>query len=314
MPPRTRIGLLSILAAGLMTWGQGLAAGVPGQKTFATAEEAASALAAAARAHDGAALRAIFGPDSDRLLDSGDRVDDEQAQQRFADAYDQHHEVAPQGPGRATIQVGPNDWPLPIPLVQQDGTWHFDTAAGAQEIIDRRIGRNELETVRTMLAYVDAQQDYFDRMKQQTGTGLFAQRLVSTPGHQDGLYWPAESGAVQSPLGPLVALAQEEGYPGEIVGGRPMAFNGYLFRILHAQGPYAPGGAKNYVRNRHMTEGFGLIAWPAQYGASGIMTFIVDQDGIVFQKDLGGETTVLAAEITRFDPDLSWTRIDLSGD
>jgi hypothetical protein len=314
MPVWTRRGRLAIFAAVLMTAGRGLAADLPDQRTFATPEEAASALAAAMRAHDQAALHAIFGPDNDRLLSSGDRVNDAQAEQRFADAYDQHHDIVPQGSGRAVLQIGANDWPLPIPLVQQDGSWQFDTKAGAQEIIDRRIGRNELETVRTMLAYVDAQHDYFERAKQRTRTGVFAQRLASTPGQQDGLYWPVEGNAPESPLGPLVEAAQDEGYPGAIAGGHPLPFHGYLFRILRAQGPYAAGGAKSYVRNGRMTEGFALIAWPAQFGVSGIVTFVVNQDGVVFQKDLGDDTAELAPQITRFDPDLSWTRIEISGD
>jgi DUF2950 family protein len=287
---------------------------VPAQQSFVTPDEAATALASAMRAHDQAALHAIFGPDGDRLFASGDRVSDEQLQQRFIDIYDQKHALVAKGSGRMVLQIGPDDWPLPIPLVEQDGRWYFDTNAGVQEIIDRRIGRNELETVRTMLTYVDAQRDYFERARRRSGTGVYAEKLVSTPGRQDGLYWSAEGGAEESPLGPLIASAQEEGYPGEAIGGRPLPYHGYLYRILHAQGPYAPGGAKSYVRNGRMTEGFALMAWPAQYGASGVMTFIVNQDDVVFQKDLGAHTAQLAAHITRFDPDLSWARINIANE
>jgi hypothetical protein len=282
-------------------------------QSFATPEDAGSALAAATRAHDTASLRAIFGPGGEGVVVSGDRYADAEAQSRFAAAYDARHALIPQADGRTVLQVGDNDWPLPLPLVAHDGRWQFDTAAGAQEIINRRIGRNELEAIRTSLAYVDAQREFFDDAKQRTGTGLYAERLVSTPGHQDGLYWPAENGAPEGPLGPLVATAIDEGYPGAIVSGRRIPYQGYFFRILRAQGPNAPGGAKSYIRNGGMTDGFALIAWPASFGVSGIMTFVVDQDGIVFQKDLGPGTEQVAAGITRFEPDLSWARINLVG-
>ena len=190
--------------------------------------------------------------------------------------------------------------------------WRFDTEAGAQEVINRRIGRNEIGAIRTCLAYVDAQQDYFELFKQVTGQGAYAQRLVSTPGNYDGLYWPPAEGIPNSPLEPLVSRAIEEGYPGETVGGKPTPYYGYLYRILTAQGPNAPEGAMNYIQNGKMTRGFALLAWPASYGNSGVMTFQVNQDGIVFQKDLGPETAKRASEIMRFDPDFSWARVDIT--
>jgi Protein of unknown function (DUF2950) len=198
--------------------------------------------------------------------------------------------------------------------VQADGRWHFDTRAGAQEIIDRRIGRNELAAIRVMLTYVEAQKEYFDLMKQQTGTGVYAQRLISTAGRQDGLYWPVAAGSAESPFGPLVDQAQDEGYPapGALVGGKPIPYQGYYFRILKSQGPDAPSGAINYVQSGRMTKGFALIAWPSSYGSSGIMSFMVNQDGVVFQKDLGTETARVAPAIAQFDPDLSWTRVDVT--
>jgi hypothetical protein len=308
--PRTVLLLLVLAGLGLVQPAAAQSQSAP--QNFATPEEAAAALASATRSHDSAALHAIFGPDSDRLLASGDRVSDKQSEQRFTEAYDQKHALVPQSADHVVLQVGADDWPLPIPLVQQDGRWHFDTAAGAQEIVDRRIGRNELETIRTMRAFVDAQRDYYERARQQTGTGFFAQRLASTPGRKDGLYWPAENNAPESPLGPLVTAAQEEGYPGELVGGRPIPYRGYLYRILREQGEHGPEGAKSYVRNGRMTDGFALIAWPAQYGVSGIMTFIVNHDDVVFQKDLGEMTAKISAHVTRFDPDLSWARIDVA--
>ena len=289
------------------------AAPQPAQESYASADDAVSALVGATRAHDLAALRAVLGPGSEKLVSSGDRYADQQQQSRFIEAYDDKHALVQDGPDRMTLDVGANDWPMPIPIVESNGRWHFDTPAGAQEIIDRRIGRNELATIRVSLAYVDAQHDYFERMKQETGTGFYAQHLVSTPGRHDGLYWPASAGAPESPLGPLVATAIEEGYPGELVKGKPIPYQGYYFRILKAQGPDAPGGANSYVESGRMTRGFALIAWPASHGSSGIMSFEVNQDGVVFQKDLGPKTAEIAAHITRFDPDLSWARINVTG-
>ena len=184
---------------------------------------------------------------------------------------------------------------MPIPLVENNGRWTFDTKAGAQTIIDRRIGRNELSAIRTLLACVDAQRDYFDRAKQANGSGEYATRMVSTPGRRDGLYWPVAEGEAESPLGPLIDAAQDAGYPGELVGGKPIPYEGYYFRILKAQGPNGDGGAKSYIQSGRMIGGFALIAWPAVFKSSGIMTFIVGPDGDVYQKDLGPETARIAA-------------------
>jgi DUF2950 family protein len=286
----------------------------PRQQTYASPEEAAAALASATRTHDAAALRAILGPDSEKLLSTGDRYADTEQQRRFAAAYDEKHQLTKAGPDHAELDVGADDWPLPIPIVQTDGRWHFDTKTGAQEIIDRRIGRNELAAIRVMLTYVEAQKDYFDLMKKRTGTGFYAQRLISTAGRQDGLYWPAVPGSAESPFGPLVDQAQDEGYPapGALVGGKPIPYQGYYFRILKAQGPDAPSGAMTYVQSGRMTKGFAAIAWPSSYGSSGIMSFTVNQDGVVFQKDLGTDTERVASGITQFNPDLSWTRVDIT--
>jgi hypothetical protein len=196
--------------------------------------------------------------------------------------------------------------------VKQGGLWHFDTAAGAQEIIGRRIGRNEIAAIRVALFYTDAQKDYFDRLKQTTGSGEYAQRIVSNPNAHDGLFWPAAAGELESPLAPLVDQAIDEGYPGDIVAGKPIPYQGYYFRVLKGQGAKAPGGAKDYIAGGKMTGGFALVAWPTHYGVSGIMTFLVDQDGIVFQKDMGERTAALAGAMTRFDPDISWARVDVT--
>jgi hypothetical protein len=285
-----------------------------GWEGYASPEEAAAALAAAARSHDQAALRAVLGPNSDRMLWSGDRHADVAQQNRFVTAYDEKHELVPEHEERMVLEVGHDDWPLPIPIIQR-GRWHrwvFDTQAGADEIVNRRIGRDELAAIQIALSYVDAQKDYFELMKQQTGSGFYAERLISTAGRHDGLYWPAAAGTVESPFARLIAQAEGEGYPGAFVGGRPIPYQGYYYRVLKAQGPNAPGGAIRYVKSGLMTDGFALIAWPATYGSSGIMAFQVNQDGVVFQKDLGTKTSRVAARFTQFDPDMTWTRVEVT--
>ena len=279
-------------------------------QTFATPDEAAAALADAARAGNPDAIARLLGPGSAKLVRSGDAHADAAERQRFVAAYDEQHAIATTGPGHAVLHVGKGAWPLPIPLVEADGRWHFDTAAGAQELVNRRIGRNEIAAIRTALAYVDAQKA-FHAMTEQMGDPQYACRLVSSPGRHDGLYWPAEDGQPASPLEPLVAQAREEGYPVDTSAGKPRPYHGYYFRILAGQGANSPQGTRDYVENGRMTRGFALVAWPASYGASGIMSFVVNQDGVVFQKDLGPQTAAVAAAMTRYDPDLSWTRVDV---
>jgi hypothetical protein len=280
--------------------------------TFASPDEAATALIDAIKSGDQKRLVAVLGPRSEPLINSGDPHADATNRQKFVENYDAQHKLAEIAPGRDVLDVGVDAWPLPIPLVQVNGGWRFDARAGAQEIINRRIGRNEIAAIRVALTYVDAQRDYFERSKQTGGTGEYAQRLISTPSQHDGLYWPTAEGDPESPFGPLVAQAIEEGYPGDIVAGRPIPYQGYYFRVLKGQGESAPGGAKTYVVGGQMTGGFALVAWPARFGVSGIMTFLVDQDGVVFQKDLGAATAAAAAAMTRFDPDLTWARVDVT--
>ncbi len=279
------------------------------QRSFASTEDAVNAFVSALRNHQETDLRAILGPKADRVLDSGDPYADEELHQRFLALYDAKHAIEQKGPAQAELDAGPHDWPLPIPLVESNGRWTFDTAAGAQTIVDRRIGRNELSAIRTLLASVDAQHDYFDRMKQQTGRGAYATRFTSTLGHQDGLYWPVAEGQAESPLGPLIEAAQEAGYPGELIGGKPIPYEGYNFRLLKAQGPNGDGGARSYIQSGRLTGGFALVAWPAVYKLSGIMTFIAGPDGDVYQKDFGPETASLAANMSAFDPDMTWSRV-----
>ncbi|MFL5255587.1 MAG: DUF2950 domain-containing protein [Rhodopila sp.] len=284
------------------------------QRSFASAEEAVTAFVTALRNHQEVDLRGILGPDADRVIDSGDQYADQELHDRFVALYDQKHAIDRKEPGRAELDVGPDDWPLPIPLVETNGRWTFDTEAGAQTVVDRRIGRNELSAIRTLLACVDAQQDYFERARKERGTGVYATRLVSAPGRRDGLYWPVTAGKVESPLAPLVEAAQDAGYPGELVAGKPIPYEGYFFRILTAQGPNANGGAKSYIKLGRMTVGFALVAWPAVFESTGIMTFIVGPDGDVYQKDLGPETATIAAKLPTFDPDLSWSRVALTNE
>ncbi len=284
------------------------------QRDFGSAEEAVSAFVAALRDHKDADLRAILGPEGDRVIDSGDRYADRGLQERFIALYDEKHSIDKKGEGHAELDVGANDWPMPIPLVANNGRWTFDTKAGAQTVIDRRIGRNELSAIRTLLACIDAQGDYFELTKQANGTGEYAVRILSTPGGRDGLYWSVDEGEAASPLGPLVDAAQDAGYPGDMAGGKPIPYEGYYFRIMKAQGPNGDGGAKSYVHAGRMTGGFALIAWPAVHGSSGIMTFIAGPDGDVYQKDLGPETARTAAAMTTFDPDLTWSRVAMTNE
>ena len=264
------------------------------------------ALVSAVGSHDNTGFRALMGPAGERLLESGDKVADETARQNFLAAYAQRHQVVMQGDGQAVLTIGANDWPMPIPLVQANRRWHFNTRAGAQEIINRRIGGNEIAAIRTCLAFVDAQEAYRARL------GSYATRLVSVPGKYDGLYWDAAPGEPESPLAPLIGQAVEDGYPGAKIAGKPLPYHGYFFRILKGQGASAPGGRQSYVSGGAMVGGFALLAWPAVYGSSGIVTFQVNQGGVVFQKDLGPDTARTVAAITLFDTDLTWARVDVT--
>jgi Protein of unknown function (DUF2950) len=305
------VGLLALALVALAPLGGG-AATMPAERDFASAADAVAALVAAVQSGDTGALQAVLGPGSEKLVASGDPVADANARAKFLENYAASHLLTPVGDTRMVLTVGPNAWPLPIPLVKSDAGWHFDAASAAQEIVDRRIGRNELRTIRTLLALVAAQQDYFERVKAGTGAGAYAQHIVSAPGKQDGLYWETAGDEAASPLEPLVAEAREEGYPGATArGSAQMPYNGYLFRLLTAQGPSAPGGAKSYVQNGRMTEGFAFLAWPADHANSGVVSLLVDQDGVVFQKDLGPDTAKVAGQMRRFDPDVTWARVDI---
>ncbi len=296
--------VVAVCAFATFTGVTGAAAPPTVQRTFASPDEAAAALVDAVKRDDVAALRAIFGPKSDKLLSSGDEVEDAAVRKRFAADVAQSTRVEFDGDGRAELIVGSEDWPFPVPLVKTGAVWRFDTAAGTNEIVNRRVGRNELRAIATCRAFVEGQQEYAAADRDGKGAGAFAAKFASTAGTRDGLYWPVAEGESPSPLGPLAAAAAQEGYRRK--GDTPVPFHGYYFRILTAQGAHAPGGAKSYVRDGRLTGGFALVAYPASYGVSGVMTFVVNQQGIIFQKNLGRQTATLAARLTRYDPDRSW--------
>jgi hypothetical protein len=284
---------------------QSAAFAAPGQKSFESLDDAVNALIAAFRTADRKALVEILGPKGGPLVWSGDNVADRAAFRRFVAAYDRAHRLEG-GNGKVVLYVGDDDYPLPIPLVPDGPWWFWDTDAGDEELVYRRIGRNELATIQVCLAYVDAQREYYSRDR---GAGIleYAQRLESTPGKLDGLYWPTRPGERPSPLGPLIGEARAAGYRRPEPGKRA-PYYGYLYRMLFAQGPDAPGGAYDFVVNGHMIGGFALVAFPATYGVSGIMTFIVSHDGIVYQKDLGPKTAQVANAMKTYNPDSSWTK------
>lgn len=276
------------------------------QETYPSPQAAVDALIAAVKADDIKAIVRVLGPDGRELASSGDPVADAAMRETFISAYDDAHEIHDHG-DRATLILGKDAYPFPIPLAAQANAWRFDTAAGAEEILDRRIGENELSVVEVMRAYVDAQREYAE--VDRDGHGVqYARRILSRPGFTDGLYWPTEEGEPESPLGPLIADARAEGYSAK-PGHRRAPYHGYVFRVLTAQGKNADGGARDYIVRGRMIGGFGLIAAPAEYGNSGVKTFIVNQDGRIFEKDLGDSTSRLAQRMDSFNPDDTWTVI-----
>jgi hypothetical protein len=286
-----------------------MAAGVQhasAQQAFQTPEAATEALVNAAKSEDRKGVLSVLGKGGADIVSSGDAVSDAAARKRFLDAYDEKHKVTMDGDSKATMIVGQDDFPFPIPLVRKDGMWRFDTVAGRREILYRRIGQNELDAIQAALAYVDAQNEYAEKDRG-AGNGVYAQRIVSQAGKTDGLYWPVSQGADPSPLGELAAQATTQGYN---VGGGRAPYHGYYFKVLTKQGPNAPGGALDYVVRGKMIGGFGLVAYPAEYGNSGVMTFLVNHAGTIYQKDLGGRTEEIAGRMTSFNPDQTWKKVD----
>ena len=276
------------------------------QQTFKTPEEAATALVNAAKSGDSKSIVTVLGPDGEDIVSSGDEVADAATRAKFIAAFDSKHTIAMEGDSKAIMVVGPDDFPLPIPLVRKDGLWRFDTAAGREEIVFRRIGENELDAIQSALAYVDAQDEYAEKDRTGAGVNTYAQRIISQPGKKDGLYWPTSQGEPPSPLGELIAEATKQGYR---VGAGRSPFHGYYFKILTKQGAAAAGGELEYIVNGKMIGGFALVAYPAEYRNSGVMTFIVNHAGTVFQKDLGPNTAQVAERMTAFNPDKTWRAV-----
>jgi hypothetical protein len=277
------------------------------QQSFQSPGDAVAALVAAAKSGETKDFVKVLGRDAADIVESGDMVADNDTRQRFVAAFDAKHSISMEGSKKAILMLGKDDFPFPIPLYHTKTGWEFDTTAGRIEVLYRRIGRNELDAIQTCLAYVDAQNEYADKDRG-AGPGVYAQRIVSGSGKKDGLYWPSDGD--QSPLGELAAQASAEGY--KVGGGKPQPYHGYYFRILTRQGPNAPGGELDYVVNGKMIGGFALVAYPAEYGNSGVMTFEVNHAGTVYQKDLGELTEVIAKRVKWFDPDQTWKRVEVT--
>jgi len=305
---------LTVVASALvvlfLTFNAGYAAALK-QKGFASPEDAVKALVDALKSNDTKALSALFGPNSKDLVSSGDPVADKSRRERFVVYFEEKHRLEEVSADKVVLHVGNDDWPFPIPVVKRGDAWGFDPKEGREEILARRIGRNELSVIQVCLAYVDAQREYASKDRNGDGFLEYAQRFGSTPGKHDGLYWKAKEGEEESPLGPLAAEAVREGYGGKKSGDKPIPYKGYYYKILKGQGKDAPGGAYSYVVNGRMIGGFAMVAFPATYGSSGIMTFIVNHDGIVFQKDLGKNTAAIVAKMTVFNPDQTWETVEV---
>ena len=280
----------------------------PKQITFASSDEAVKVFVDALKANDTKKVLSILGPGSEEIVSSGDPVADRNVKETFLKHYDEKNRIEASAK-KWVLYVGNDDWPFPIPVVKQGNTYRFDTKAGKREMLARRIGTNELSAIQVCLAYTDAQRDYALKDRDSDGVLEYAQKFMSAPGTKDGLYWETKEGEQQSPLGPLFAAAQERGYEKAVSGGKPVPYYGYYYRILKAQGKSAPGGAYNYVINGRMIAGFALVAYPADYGNSGVMTFIVSHNGKVYERDLGKQSAQVGAKMTAFDPGAGWKEV-----
>jgi len=276
------------------------------QKVFGSPEDAMKALAETARAGDTKGMMAILGPEGEDILSSGDEVADKNALEQFVKAYQEKVDFVKEKEDRVSIIIGNDNWPFPIPIVRRGESWVFDTKAGREEVLSRRIGRNELNAIQVCGAYVEAQREYASTDRERDGIIQYAQKVISDPYRRNGLYWEVGEGEIESPLGPLFAKAAQAGYTKK--DEKPIPYHGYYYKILKGQGMSAPGGAYKYVINGHMVAGFGLLAWPAEYGVSGVMTFVVNQNGMVYEKDLGPKTEAVARAMTLYNPDRTWRR------
>jgi Protein of unknown function (DUF2950) len=280
------------------------------QKSFKSPEEAVNALSNAVKGNDTKALLSIFGPEGKELISSGDKVADETGREHFIKAYEEMNKLVKENDAKVILRVGKGDWPFPIPVIKKGENWFFDTMAGREEILNRRIGRNELNAIQVCLAYVDAQREYILKDRDEDKLLEYAQKFQSRKEKKNGLYWEAKEGEPQSPLGPLIAKAAGEGYLGKKIIGRRKPYHGYHYKILKSQGKNARGGEYDYVVNGKMIGGFALVAYPDEYGNSGVMTFIVNQEGVVYEKNLGKETEKIARAMKKFDPDETWKKAE----
>jgi hypothetical protein len=307
IPAKKTMILTMISATLLMSFALAPAAAEPpGAKVYPTTLAATDALLAAASQKDTAALLDVLGPNGRSVIFSGDETMDRSNRVVFVLAAQDKTTLYSLSPGTVFLMVGDDDWPFPVPLVKGEKGWTWDVAAGKEEVLSRRIGRDEISAINLCKAFVQAQREFALANPNAKRVGVYAQRFVSTEGKRDGLYWPAKEGEPASPFGPLVAKAAADGYAAAGAAAGPRPFYGYHFKILKSQGKDAPGGAKDYVKDGEMTGGFAMVAWPAEYGNSGIMTFLVNQTGIVFEKDLGAKTGDVAKAMEAFNPDLTW--------
>lgn len=279
------------------------------QRTFATPAQAVQALLKAAEDGNQDEMLAVLGDDGKDLVYSGDPVQDKSGMEGFVKSYNTKHSIVEQDAKTRILHVGASDWALPIPIVNDGGKWRFDTATGREELVYRRIGYNELGAIAASRGYIDAQKDYASAGHDGLPAGIYAQRLISSAGKQDGLYWETAAGDPPSPAGPLLAQASDQGYATGGSVGKAQPYHGYFYRVLKAQGAAAKGGAKSYLTDGKLTEGVALVAFPAQYKVSGVMTFIINQRGVVYQKDLGEKTADIAAAMTEYDPDSTWKKV-----
>jgi Protein of unknown function (DUF2950) len=304
--PRLVILLASLL---LLLGAPCLLAQQGNEKTFGSPGDAVLALYNAVKSNDSQALNAILGSNAGPILHTGDDVADKKMSTDFVRRYDQMHRVVMEPDQTVTLYIGADNWPMPIPLVKNNnGAWYFDTESGKQEILYRRIGRNENDAIETLYALVDAQRDYASVTHDGDKTKHYAMKFISDEGKQNGLYWKTSDNENPSPIGPLLVSASNEGYA--MKQGQQAPFHGYYYRLLTKQGPAAKGGARDYVVNGQLTRGFAFVAYPAEYRNSGVVTFIVNQDGIVYEKDLGQDTGNLAVAMSEYNPDNTWNRAD----
>jgi hypothetical protein len=301
------LALCVVSAATLLSCSRNTSSSVP--RTFAKPEDAVTALSEAAKAKDLQEVLAIFGPEGKDLIDSSDVATARRNREIFTVAVKERWQLVDQGTGTKMLVIGNEQWPFPVPLVQVGNVWRFDTAAGKEEVIARRIGRNEIAAIRISKTYVAAQRLYAEKGHDGRRAGLYARVFRSESGKQNGLYWPVAPHQKRSPLGDLVARAAEEGTPIGQAGQAPSPFHGYLFKILTAQGDAAPGGAKDYIVNGELSGGFALIAWPAEYDVTGVMTFLVNQSGVVHEKDLGAATPATVLATVAYNPDSTWEKV-----